>query len=91
MQKRLSYITKITGPTAVMAAAAMGAGSVSTLILAGAWFRYELIWMVLLTLPLLVIAVDSASCIGLVNKDKGMFFTHFRTHPSRRCLGYPGD
>ena len=73
MQKRLSYITKITGPTAVMAAAAMGAGSVSTLILAGAWFRYELIWMVLLTLPLLVIAVDSASRIGLVNKDKGMF------------------
>ena len=73
MLKRLSYFTRITGPTAVMAAAAMGAGSVSTLILAGAWFRYDLLWMVLLTLPLLVIAVDSAARIGLVNKDKGMF------------------
>ncbi len=56
-----------------MAAASIGAGSASSLILSGAWFGYELLWVVLLTVPLLVITVDSAARIGLLNKDKGMF------------------
>lgn len=50
----------------------MGAGSVATLILAGAWFRYDLLWVVLLTLPLFVAAVDSSSRIGGVNQGQGM-------------------
>ena len=73
MRKLSAYFTKIAGPAAVMAAAAMGAGTASTLILAGAWFRYELIWAALFILPFLVTAVDSSSRIGLVNKDRGMF------------------
>ncbi len=73
MQKLLAYFRKIAGPAAVMAAATMGAGSASTFILSGAWFRYELLWAALFILPFLVIAVDSASRIGLVNKDQGMF------------------
>lgn len=56
-----------------MAAASIGAGSASSLILSGAWFRYELLWAALLVVPLLVITVDSASRIGLLNKNKGMF------------------
>ena len=56
-----------------MAAASIGAGSASSLILSGAWFGYELLWVVLLTVPLLVITVDSAARIGLLNKNKGMF------------------
>ena len=56
-----------------MAAASIGAGSASSLILSGAWFGYQLLWVVLLTVPLLVITVDSAARIGLLNKDKGMF------------------
>ena len=56
-----------------MAAASIGAGSASSLILSGAWFRYELLWAALLVVPLLVITVDSSSRIGLLNKDKGMF------------------
>ena len=56
-----------------MAAATIGAGTASSLMLSGAWFRYELLWVVVLVSPLLVITVDSASRIGSLNKDKGMF------------------
>ena len=73
MRKLPGYFKNIAGPAAVMAAASMGAGSASSLILTGAWFRYELLWVVLLILPLLVITVDTASRIGLLNKNKGMF------------------
>ena len=73
MRKLPGYFKKIAGPAAMMAAASMGAGSASSLILTGAWFRYELLWVVLLILPLLVITVDTASRIGLLNKNKGMF------------------
>ena len=73
MQKLSSYFSKVVGPSAFIAAGAMGAGSTSSLILAGAWFGYELLWVALFILPLFVIAVDSASRIGLVNKDKGIF------------------
>ena len=65
MRKLPGYFKKIAGPAAVMAAASMGAGSASSLILTGAWFRYELLWVVLLILPLLVITVDTASDGGL--------------------------
>ena len=73
MRKLTDNFKRIAGPAAVMAAASIGAGSASSLILSGAWFRYELLWVVLLTVPLLVITVDSAARIGLLNKDKGMF------------------
>ena len=73
MRKLPDNFKKIAGPAAVMAAASIGAGSASSLILSGAWFGYELLWVVLLTVPLLVITVDSAARIGLLNKDKGMF------------------
>lgn len=69
----LAFFRKIIGPTAVIAAGTMGAGATSSLILAGAWFRYELLWAAVLILPLFVIALDSASRIGLLNKDRGMF------------------
>lgn len=73
----------MAGPAAVVAAGSMGAGSVTTLILAGAWFRYELLWVVLLTLPLFVAAVDSSSRIGAVNRGQGMLsIVRRHIHPS---------
>lgn len=72
----MNLITKIfsqlVGPGAVIAAGTMGAGAVATLILAGAWFRYDLLWVVLFTLPLFVVAFDSSSRIGRVNRGEGM-------------------
>jgi len=55
-----------------MAAGTMGAGAVSTLVLAGAWFQYSLIWVVVAIAPFFVIAVDTASRIGSVNPHDGV-------------------
>ncbi|TQV82631.1 divalent metal cation transporter [Exilibacterium tricleocarpae] len=65
--------SNIVGPTAVMAAGTMGAGAVASFILAGAWFGYELLWVIPLMLPVFVIGVDSASRIGSLNPRQGMF------------------
>ena len=82
MQRLLRPFAKIVGPAAVMAAGTMEAGATSSLILAGAWFRYDLIWVAVLVLPLFVIAVDSASRIGLVNRERGMFsLIREKVHP----------
>jgi len=73
----------IVGPAAVMAAGTMGAGAAASLILAGAWFRYDLLWVIVLILPLFVISVDSASRIGLLNREHGIFSLIRRhIHPS---------
>lgn len=83
----MNFINKLfgelVGPAAVIAAGTMGAGAVATLILAGAWFRYDLIWVVLFMLPLFVIAVDSSSRIGSVNHGVGMMsIVRKHIHPS---------
>lgn len=83
----MNWISKLfrglLGPAAVIAAGTMGAGAVASLILAGAWFRYDLLWVVLLMLPLFVAAVDSASRIGAVNRGTGMLTIVRRNiHPS---------
>ncbi len=62
-----------------MAAGTMGAGAAASLILAGAWFGYELLWVIPVVVPLFVISVDSASRIGLLNPGKGMF-SQIREH-----------
>jgi manganese transport protein len=72
----------LVGPAAVMAAGTMGAGAAASLILAGSWFRYELLWVIPVILPLFVISVDSASRVGLLNPDTGMFSQiRQRIHP----------
>ena len=73
MRKLIAYFIAMVGPAAVITAGSMGAGSTSSLILAGAWFRYDLLWLAVLILPLFVVSVDSAARLGLVNKDRGMF------------------
>ena len=73
MRKLFAYFIAMVGPAAVITAGSMGAGSTSSLILAGAWFRYDLLWLAILILPLFVVSVDSAARLGLVNKDRGMF------------------
>ncbi|QIB67470.1 divalent metal cation transporter [Kineobactrum salinum] len=51
----------------------MGAGAVASFLLAGAWFRYDLLWVVLVMLPVFVVSVDTASRIGACNPSEGMF------------------
>lgn len=83
MQALIKLFNGLIGPTAVIAAGTMGAGAVASLILAGAWFRYELLWVVLFMLPLFVVAVDSSSRIGAVNSGSGMMsIVRRHIHPS---------
>lgn len=61
----------------------MGAGGTGSLMLAGVWFGYDLLWVAVLTLPLFVICVDSATRIGALNRNTGMFsLIRDRLHPS---------
>ena len=71
--------SNLLGPTAVMAAGTMGAGAAASLILTGAWFRYEMLWVIPLILPIFVLSVDSASRVGLLNPSTGMF-SQIRQH-----------
>lgn len=68
----LRAIAAFVGPAAVMAAGIMGAGSTGSLVLAGAWFRYDLLWIALITLPAVVICLDSGARVGIMSGGKGM-------------------
>ena len=73
MKTPLALFRELVGPAAVMAAGTMGAGAIASFLLAGAWFRYELLWVILLMLPVFVVSADSASRIGALNPDRGLF------------------
>lgn len=73
MNSIIKLFRNLVGPTAVMAAGAMGGGAVASFLLAGAWFGYDLLWVILLLLPVFVISVDCSSRIGALNPDQGMF------------------
>ena len=62
----------LEGPAAVMAAGTMGAGAMAAFLLAGAWFRYQLLWVIVLMLPVFVVSADSASRIGALNPRRGL-------------------
>ena len=73
LKSPLALFRELVGPTAVMAAGTMGAGAIASFLLAGAWFRYDLLWVIVLMLPVFVVSADSASRIGALNPDRGMF------------------
>ncbi len=73
MKAMVRFFQTLVGPTAVIAAGTMGAGAVASFLLAGAWFGYDLLWVILLLLPVFVVSVDSSSRIGALNPDQGMF------------------
>jgi len=68
----LRAIAAFVGPAAVMAAGIMGAGSTGSLVLAGAWFRYDLLWIAIIALPAVVICLDSGARVGIMSGGKGM-------------------
>ncbi len=54
----------LIGPAVVMIAGIMGAGSTVSLLSSGCYFKYTLLWAVLLSLPAIIVAQDTASRIG---------------------------
>src|SRR5262245_64318885 len=46
---------RFVGPAALTAAGMIGAGAVATRLLAGAWFGFDLLWVALYVVPMVVI------------------------------------
>jgi len=65
------FFREILGPAALMAAGMIGAGAVATRLLAGAWFGFDLLWVALYVIPMVIICNDSASRIGNIT-GRGM-------------------
>jgi manganese transport protein len=63
---------RLVGPAALTAAGMIGAGAVATRLLAGAWFGFDLLWVALLIVPMVVITLDSASRVGILSGGRGM-------------------
>src|SRR5262245_24619646 len=64
---------RFVGPAALTAAGMIGAGAVATRLLAGAWFGFDLLWVALFVVPMVVITLDSASRVGILSGGRGMF------------------
>ena len=54
----------LVGPAALTAAGMIGAGAVATRLLAGAWFGFDLLWVALYVIPMVIFTLDSASRVG---------------------------
>ncbi len=65
------FFKDVIGPAAIMAAGMIGAGAVSTRLMAGCWFGFDLLWVALYVIPMVIIANDSASRIGNIS-GRGM-------------------
>ena len=68
----IGFFTRLVGPAALTAAGMIGAGAVATRLLAGAWFGFDLLWVALYVVPMVVFTLDSASRVGVLN-GRGMF------------------
>jgi manganese transport protein len=68
----VDVFARLVGPAALTAAGMIGAGAVATRLLAGAWFGFDLLWVALCIVPMVVITLDSASRVGVLSGDRGM-------------------
>ena len=68
----IGFFTRLVGPAALTAAGMIGAGAVATRLLAGAWFGFDLLWVALYVVPMVVFTLDSASRVGVLS-GRGMF------------------
>jgi manganese transport protein len=68
----VGLFARLVGPAALTAAGMIGAGAVATRLLAGAWFGFDLLWVALYVVPMVVFSLDSASRVGVLS-GRGMF------------------
>ena len=66
------FLRNVVGPAAIMAAGMIGAGAVSTRLLAGTWFGFDLLWVAIFVIPMVIFTVDSASRVGIFSGHRGM-------------------
>lgn len=68
----IGLFARLVGPAALTAAGMIGAGAVATRLLAGAWFGFDLLWVALYVIPMVIFTLDSASRVGVVSGGRGM-------------------
>lgn len=68
----VGILARLVGPAALTAAGMIGAGAVATRLLAGAWFGFDLLWVALYVVPMVVVTLDSASRVAVVSGGRGM-------------------
>ena len=68
----IRLFTRFVGPAALTAAGMIGAGAVATRLLAGAWFGFDLLWVAILVIPMVIITLDSAARIGILSSGRGL-------------------
>ena len=76
------FFKDVIGPAAIMAAGMIGAGAVATRLLAGCWFGFDLLWVALYVIPMVIIANDSASRIGNITGRGMMDMIKTEFHPA---------
>src|SRR5688572_474548 len=67
------FFSQMVGPAALTAAGMIGAGAVATRLLSGAWFGFELLWVALYVVPMVIFTLDSASRVAILSNGRGMF------------------
>jgi Mn2+/Fe2+ NRAMP family transporter len=72
LQRATTVFSRFVGPAALTAAGMIGAGAVATRLLAGAWFGFELLWVALLVIPMVIFTLDSASRVGITSGGRGL-------------------
>jgi Mn2+/Fe2+ NRAMP family transporter len=72
LQRATTIFTRFVGPAALTAAGMIGAGAVATRLLAGAWFGFDLLWVAMLVIPMVIFTLDSASRIGVTSGGRGL-------------------
>jgi len=72
LQRATTVFSRFVGPAALTAAGMIGAGAVATRLLAGAWFGFQLLWVALYVIPMVIFTLDSASRVAVVNAGRGM-------------------
>lgn len=72
MKTLIGIFTRFVGPAALTAAGMIGAGAVATRLLAGAWFGFDLLWVAILVIPMVIFTLDSAARIGILSGGRGL-------------------
>lgn len=72
LQRATTVFSRFVGPAALTAAGMIGAGAVATRLLAGAWFGFELLWVTLIVIPMVIFTLDSASRVGMTSGGRGL-------------------
>src|SRR5687767_2188031 len=72
LMRATTFFTRFVGPAALTAAGMIGAGAVATRLLAGAWFGFDLLWVAMLVIPMVIVTLDSASRIGVTSGGRGL-------------------